>query len=146
MKDIDVWPHQDTLAGNLSGGNKRKLSVALALVADSKLVILDEPTSGMDLSARRRLWDVLKNYKQDRVIILTTHNMNEADLLGDRIAIMSQGRIKCLGSPQFLKQHYGHGFKMLVKCKDNSKVSKLLLEQLGPGILELEKETLFFAY
>ena len=99
MKDIDVWPHRDTQAGSLSGGNKRKLSVALALVADSKLVILDEPTSGMDLNARRRLWDMLKNYKQDRIIILTTHNMNEADLLGDRIAIMSHGRVKCLGSP-----------------------------------------------
>ena len=89
MKDIDVWPHRDTMANSLSGGNKRKLSVALALVADSKLVILDEPTSGMDLNARRRLWDMLKSYKQDRVIILTTHNMNEADLLGDRIAIMN---------------------------------------------------------
>ena len=99
MKDIDVWPHRNTMAGSLSGGNKRKLSVALALVADSKLVILDEPTSGMDLNARRRLWDMLKNYKQDRIIILTTHNMNEADLLGDRIAIMSHGRVKCLGSP-----------------------------------------------
>jgi ATP-binding cassette subfamily A (ABC1) protein 3 len=63
MKDVDVWKHRDTMAKSLSGGNKRKLSVALALVADSKLVLLDEPTSGMDLTARRRLWGMLKDYK-----------------------------------------------------------------------------------
>lgn len=91
MKDVDVWPHRDTMAKSLSGGNKRKLSVAMALVADSKLVLLDEPTSGMDLTARRRLWAMLKDYKQERIIILTTHNMDEADLLGDRVAIMSHG-------------------------------------------------------
>jgi ABC-type multidrug transport system ATPase subunit len=77
------------MAKSLSGGNKRKLSVALALVADSKLVLLDEPTSGMDLTARRRLWSMLNDYKKGRIIILTTHNMDEADLLGDKIGIMS---------------------------------------------------------
>lgn len=89
MKDIGVYAHRDTMAKDLSGGNRRKLSVALALVADSKIVLLDEPTSGMDLSARRRLWDMLKQYKKDRIIILTTHNMDEADLLGDRVGIMN---------------------------------------------------------
>ena len=57
----------------------------------SKLVLLDEPTAGMDLSARRALWDMLKNYRSDRIIILTTHYMDEADVLGDRIAIMAKG-------------------------------------------------------
>jgi len=63
MRDVGVYPHRNTMAKDLSGGNRRKLSVALALVADSKLVLLDEPTSGMDLNARRRLWDMLKDYK-----------------------------------------------------------------------------------
>jgi ABC-type multidrug transport system ATPase subunit len=89
MKDIDLESHRKTMAKSLSGGNKRKLSVALALVADSKLVLLDEPTSGMDLTARRRLWSMLNDYKKGRIIILTTHNMDEADLLGDKIGIMS---------------------------------------------------------
>ena len=74
--------------------------------------ILDEPTSGMDLNARRKLWDMLKDYKQDRIIILTTHSMDEADLLGDRIGIMSQGRLVCLGSGMFLKNRYGCGYKL----------------------------------
>jgi ATP-binding cassette subfamily A (ABC1) protein 3 len=89
--DVDVFHHKDTIAKNLSGGNRRKLSVAIALVGGSKLVLLDEPTAGMDLSARRKLWNMLKNYKNNRVIILTTHYMDEADILGDRIGIMTGG-------------------------------------------------------
>ena len=91
LKDVDVWHHRDTMAKNLSGGSKRKLSVAIALVGGSKLVLLDEPTSGMDLSARRKLWNMLKSYKHNRIIILTTHYMDEADILGDRIGIMTGG-------------------------------------------------------
>lgn len=79
------------MAGSLSGGNRRKLSVAIAMCGGSKLVLLDEPTAGMDLGARRALWDMLKNYRNDRIIILTTHYMDEADVLGDRIAIMAKG-------------------------------------------------------
>jgi len=79
------------MAKNLSGGNRRKLSVAIALIGDSKFVLLDEPTAGMDLSARRKLWNMLKNYKRNKIIILTTHYMDEADILGDRIGIMAGG-------------------------------------------------------
>ena len=78
---LPLYAH--TLAKDLSGGNKRKLCVALSLVADSKIVLLDEPTSGMDLTVRRKLWQVLQRYKKDRIIIITTHNMDEAELLGD---------------------------------------------------------------
>jgi len=78
MKDVDVYRHKDTLTKSLSGGNRRKLSIALALVADSKLVVLDEPTSSLDLTARRRVWNMLREYKKDRIIILTTHNMEHA--------------------------------------------------------------------
>lgn len=89
MDDIGLLArYKHTLAKDLSGGNKRKLCVALSLVANSKMVLLDEPTSGMDLTVRRKLWEVLKRYKKDRIIIITTHNMDEAELLGDQIAIM----------------------------------------------------------
>jgi ATP-binding cassette subfamily A (ABC1) protein 3 len=115
IADVGLSAYEDTLAINLSGGNRRKLSVALALVTDSRLVLLDEPTSGMDLTARRRLWDMLKEYKKDRIIILTTHNMDEADILGDRIGIMSKGRIVCDGSGVFLKSRYGCGYTLGIK-------------------------------
>ena len=70
-------------------------------------MILDEPTSGMDPQARRGMWDVLQTLKKDRTIMLTTHFMEEADVLGDRIAIMADGKVKCCGSPMFLKSNLG---------------------------------------
>jgi ATP-binding cassette subfamily A (ABC1) protein 3 len=110
----------------LSGGNRRKLSVAISLCGGSKLVMLDEPTAGMDLSARRSLWDMLKNYKRDKIIILTTHYMDEADVLGDRIGIMAGGRILCLGSSLFLKNRYGSGYKLIMVKKLKTKNKKVM--------------------
>jgi len=98
------------VAKKLSGGNKRKLSLAIALVGKSKFILLDEPTSGMDPTARRKMWEMLKNYKKDRIILLTTHYMDEADILGDRIGIMTEGKIICLGSSLFLKKRFGVGY------------------------------------
>ncbi|XP_002739960.1 phospholipid-transporting ATPase ABCA3-like [Saccoglossus kowalevskii] len=103
-----------TLSKSLSGGMKRKLSVGIALVADSKVVMLDEPTSGMDPSARRFTWDLLQQHRAGRTILLTTHFMDEADLLGDRIAIMADGQIRCCGSSLFLKKKYGVGYHMTI--------------------------------
>jgi ABC-type multidrug transport system ATPase subunit len=70
-------------------------------------VILDEPTSGMDPGARRQTWDILQKFKEGRTVVLSTHFMDEADVLGDRIAIMSEGVVKCCGSSYFLKKAYG---------------------------------------
>ena len=70
-------------------------------------MILDEPTSGMDPYARRATWDLLNKHKQNRTMLLTTHFMDEADLLGDRIAIMAEGKLLCSGSSLFLKSRYG---------------------------------------
>ena len=72
-----------------------------------KVVILDEPTSGMDPKARRQTWDLLQRHRIGRTIVLSTHFMDEADLLGDRIAIMANGVIRCCGTSLFLKNKYG---------------------------------------
>lgn len=72
-----------------------------------QVLMLDEPTSGMDAISRRAIWDLLQQQKSDRTILLTTHFMDEADLLGDRIAIMAKGELQCCGSSLFLKQKYG---------------------------------------
>jgi ATP-binding cassette subfamily A (ABC1) protein 3 len=109
---------QATLA--LSGGMKRKLSVGIALIGGSKVVFLDEPTSGMDPFSRRSTWEMLKQAKKDRVIILTTHFMDEADQLGDRIAIMAHGEVKCCGSSLFLKSLYGVGYTFTVVKRPNA--------------------------
>lgn len=122
ISDIDLQEKRNTKAGNLSGGQKRKLSLAIALIGGSSIVMLDEPTSGMDLTARRKMWDMLKTEKRSRIIILTTHYMEEADILADRIAIMSQGKLYCLGSPLFLKKRFGVGYNLsIVKAIEGAK-------------------------
>jgi len=96
----------------LSGGQKRKLCIALALIGNSKLILLDEPTSGMDIMARRHLWEFLKRYKQNRIILLTTHFLDEAEYLGDRIGIMLDGQYMCCGTSSYLKSKYPCGFNI----------------------------------
>jgi len=134
IRDVGLVEDQHKPSGSLSGGNRRKLSVAIAMCGGSKLVMLDEPTAGMDLGARRALWDMLKNYRSDRIIILTTHYMDEADVLGDRIGIMAKGQMMCLGSSLFLKKRFGAGYKLtMVKAtkEKNNKLLPYLKENLG---------------
>nr|XP_012645593.1 ATP-binding cassette sub-family A member 3-like [Microcebus murinus] len=105
---------QDEFSMYLSGGTKRKLCLSIALLGDPKVMILDEPTSGMDIVSRRNTWDILQQYKVDRTIILTTHHMDEAEILGDRIAILVKGTLQCYGSPIFLKKKYGAGYHVIM--------------------------------
>ena len=90
----------------------------MAFIGNSRVVLLDEPTSGMDTSARRYVWDILKTMKNDKIVILTTHFMDEADFLGDRIAIMADGKLKCCGSSVFLKNKFGVGYNLTLVKKD----------------------------
>jgi len=111
-------------AHTLSGGQKRKLSLAIAFIGDSKVVFLDEPTSGMDPYSRRFTWDVIQRNREGRIIVLTTHFMDEADLLGDRIAIMSHGALRCCGSSLFLKSRYGVGYNLTLVKKVGDSLDK----------------------
>ncbi|XP_074384699.1 phospholipid-transporting ATPase ABCA7 isoform X4 [Zonotrichia albicollis] len=105
---------------NLSGGMQRKLSVAIAFVGGSRVVILDEPTAGVDPFSRRSIWELLLKYRKGRTIILSTHYMDEAELLGDRTAIISQGQLCCCGSPLFLKARLGTGYHLTLVKRDRS--------------------------
>uniref|UniRef100_A0A671UQB8 ATP-binding cassette, sub-family A (ABC1), member 1A n=1 Tax=Sparus aurata TaxID=8175 RepID=A0A671UQB8_SPAAU len=118
VNDVGL-PHKRTSrTSTLSGGMQRKLSVALAFVGGSKVVILDEPTAGVDPYARRGIWDLLLKYRQGRTIILSTHHMDEADILGDRIAIISHGKLCCVGSSLFLKTQLGTGYYLTLVKRD----------------------------
>uniref|UniRef100_A0A8C5TRG1 ATP-binding cassette sub-family A member 2 n=1 Tax=Malurus cyaneus samueli TaxID=2593467 RepID=A0A8C5TRG1_9PASS len=117
IEDLELSNKRHCQVQTLSGGMKRKLSVAIAFVGGSRAVILDEPTAGVDPYARRAIWDLILKYKPGRTILLSTHHMDEADLLGDRIAIISHGKLKCCGSPLFLKSTYGDGYKLTVVKK-----------------------------
>ncbi len=88
----------------LSGGWQRKLSIAIALINDPKVLFLDEPTLGLDVIARKELWKIITNLKQKMTIILTTHYMEEAEKLSDRVAIMDKGKLITVGTPKELMQ------------------------------------------
>lgn len=109
---LDMEEKLHALSKTLSGGQKRRLSVGMALTGGSKAVFLDEPSTGMDPYTRRALWNCLKEIKKSRAIILTTHLMEEADFLGDRICIMNGGQLLCVGTSLFLKQQLGAGYNM----------------------------------
>uniref|UniRef100_A0A8C5D6G3 P-type phospholipid transporter n=1 Tax=Gouania willdenowi TaxID=441366 RepID=A0A8C5D6G3_GOUWI len=114
LEDVGLVHKRHEQTRNLSGGMQRKLSVAIAFVGGSKVVVLDEPTAGVDPYSRRGIWDLLLKYRKGRTIILSTHYMDEAELLGDRIAIISQGKLCCCGSPLFLKSKLGSGYYLTV--------------------------------
>ena len=94
-------------AGKLSGGWQRRLSIAMALIARPEILFLDEPTLGLDVLARAELWDVVRQLKGRITVILTTHYLEEAEALSDRVGIMKDGRLLALGTPEELKRQAG---------------------------------------
>ena len=115
---------------NLSGGMQRKLSVAIAYIGGAKVVLLDEPTAGVDPWARRGIWNLLIKFRKNRTTVMSTHFHGEADTLSDRIAVMADGRLICSGSPVFLKSRFGCGY-YLTMVKTSSETSE---EQLAKFI------------
>lgn len=106
-------------AGILSGGFKRKLSLGMSLMGDSQVIYLDEPTSGLDPVSRQSIWAILENIRQEnRTIILTTHFLDEAERLADRIAIMSRGQLLAIGSNDFIKKKFGEGYQLILSSEE----------------------------
>lgn len=103
IERLSLYSVRDKKAKTLSGGYLRRLSIAMAVITRPKILFLDEPTLGLDVIARRELWDVIKNIKQTGTVVLTTHYMEEAEQLADRIAIMSEGCLRSFGSAEWLK-------------------------------------------
>jgi len=117
LKDVLLSDVIDKEAGKFSGGMKRRLSVAVAAIGNPKIMFLDEPTTGLDPMSRRVVWGTIQKLKKGKVVILTTHSMEEADLLGDRIAIMANGKIKCIGTSLHLKNKFGLGYRLNFSSK-----------------------------
>ena len=94
-------------AGKLSGGWQRRCSIAMALISEPKILFLDEPTLGLDVLARSELWDLIKELKGKVTVILTTHYMEEAEALADRVGIMKRGSLITVGTPAEIKEEAG---------------------------------------
>merc|ERR1719199_12190 len=117
---MDLTKYTHSRSGQLSGGNKRKLSVAIATTGEPPMVFLDEPSAGMDPVARRFMWSVIQGIAERRkksVVILTTHSMEEAEALCSRIAIQVDGLFRCLGSSQQIKSRYGQGLELNIRLR-----------------------------
>ena len=108
---------KDKPVKNLSGGMKRKLSLAMAIVTKPNLIILDEPTSGLDIESRKQVWELIKKIKVGRSVIMSSQHLEEADELSDRICIMTKGQLLALDSPVNIKKQFGVGYKLLVEPK-----------------------------
>eukprot|EP00761_Pharyngomonas_kirbyi_P005605 gb/GECH01005610.1/.p1 GENE.gb/GECH01005610.1/~~gb/GECH01005610.1/.p1 ORF type:complete len:876 (+),score=173.56 gb/GECH01005610.1/:1-2628(+) len=128
----------ENLRGNskvkkLSGGMKRRLSIGISLVGNPHVVMFDEPTTGLDPSSRRAIWDIILDAKHDKCLVLTTHSLEEADILSDRIGIMSQGSLRCLGSALHLKNKFGEGFRVSITFDpEHVEESKIAFQNMFP--------------
>jgi ABC-2 type transport system ATP-binding protein len=107
----------DERVKRFSGGMKRRLSIAMALVSEPEVIFLDEPTLGLDPQARRKVWEHIAGLKGDKTILLTTHYLEEADSLADRIAVIDEGKIVALGTPRELKEDVSGARVMVVKAR-----------------------------
>eukprot|EP00605_Chrysophyceae_sp_TOSAG23-4_P001018 GSChrysophyteH1.ASY1.ANO1.1119.1 assembled CDS len=131
MTTADLLQHENTWCRNLSGGNKRKLSLAIALIGSPKIVILDEPTAGVDPTARRKLhWLINATKRRGATIVLTTHHIDEAASLGERVGIMVKGYMCCLGTTQHLLHHYGEGYMLNAFMVAGCSIDEILLPKV----------------
>ncbi|XP_058062386.1 phospholipid-transporting ATPase ABCA1 [Anopheles bellator] len=138
LEKVNLLDKADCKVPALSGGMQRRLNLANAIIGRTKLLILDEPTSGLDPESRRDIWNVLLRLRQDHTILLTTHFMEEADILGDWVAIMEYGELVAFGSPMYLKQHYGKGYtlKLLMDDRFERRATLEVIRQFVPDAIE----------
>jgi len=133
LEEVQLNHVADYRVNTFSGGMKRRLSVALSFLGDPKIMFLDEPTTGMDPRVRRDIWNLILRMKHNRITIMTTHSMEEADILGDKIAIMANGQLRAMGTSVNLKNRFaGYKIELVVKHDSTQTIMDLVSEKL-PG-------------
>uniref|UniRef100_A0A673V4C3 ATP binding cassette subfamily A member 8 n=1 Tax=Suricata suricatta TaxID=37032 RepID=A0A673V4C3_SURSU len=143
LLELEMKNIQNVLAKNLSGGQKRKLTFAIAILGDPQVFLLDEPTAGLDPFSRHLVWNHLKERKADRVILFSTQFMDEADILADRKVFLSSGKLKCAGSSLFLKKKWGIGYHLSLQLNETcvqEKITSLVKQHIPDAKLSAESE------
>ncbi|XP_004593011.2 ATP-binding cassette sub-family A member 9 [Ochotona princeps] len=143
LRVLDMENLQDTLARTLGGGQKRKLTLGIALLGDPEILLLDEPTAGLDPLSRHRVWDLLKERKSGKAILFSTQFMDEADTLADRKVFISNGKLKCAGSSLFLKKKWGIGYHLslhLNEISDPENITTLIKRHIPDAKLAAQSE------
>lgn len=118
VAQVDLKEKIDIEASKLSGGMRRRLSIAIALIGDTEIIFLDEPTTGLDPKRRRELWEIIKSIRDNRTFIISTHLMEEAEFLCDRIGVMTHGQLRATGSSNFLKEAFVNYFQVELTLKE----------------------------
>ncbi|CAO2645911.1 ATP-binding cassette sub-family A member 6 [Lemmus lemmus] len=139
--ELDMQSIQDNLAGNLSEGQKRKLTFGIATLGDPRILLLDEPTVGLDPFSRQRVWSFLKERRANHVILFSTQFMDEADTLADRKVILSNGSLKCIGSSVFLKRKWGLGYHLSLfmdETCDSEQITSIINHHIPDGKLKVK--------
>ncbi len=129
MKEVNLENFINSQVGTFSGGMKRRISILLSTIGEPNVVFLDEPSTGLDPVNRRFIWSMIKKIKKKSIVILTTHSMNEAEFLSDRICIIKKGFMECIGSSLELKKIYGDGYLISIVCYKNKQ--KVLIEKIN---------------
>lgn len=132
---MDLRDYVDFKASNLSGGNKRKLSVSMALIGNPPLIFLDEPSTGVDPQAKRFMWNIVSKVSTQRKksgVIITTHSMEEAEALCTKMGIMVKGDFKCFGSTTHIKDKFGTGYEMEFKIRTLSQEE--MMQMIGQAV------------
>jgi ATP-binding cassette, subfamily A (ABC1), member 3 len=134
MKDMALLFYENVPAGKLSGGNKRKLVMACALLGRPKMMYLDEPSAGMDPKARRVMWNIIKSSTANlnSTCILTTHSMDECEALCNKVAIMANGRMRCFAPQNVIRHRYGGGFDVVIYFKPQDTFANHMGAMLTP--------------
>ncbi|XP_018424540.1 PREDICTED: ATP-binding cassette sub-family A member 10-like [Nanorana parkeri] len=139
--DLDIDNIQDVRANKLSGGQRRKLTLAIALLGDPEVIFSSEPTAGLDPFSRHRVWSILKERKVGHVTLFSTQFMDEADILADRKAVLSNGRLKCVGSSFFLKRKWGIGYHLRIQMTppcDTEAIASLIKHHISNAKLSTQ--------
>lgn len=152
LTSLELGKQEHEPVYRLSGGTRRRLCVALAFLGSPKLVILDEPGAGVDPAARRRIWRLIDQHRIGRTVILSTHHLDEADMLSDTVVVMHKGKILCTGSPLSLKMMHGRGYRLLVSFpsdpdskesveKEKLETLKTVIEDVVPNVVVNENSS-----
>ena len=125
--------------GKYSGGMRRRISLALSTMGNPSVILMDEPTTGMDPVSRRHAWSLIQRLKEETAIIMSTHAMEEAEVLSDKLLILDNGNIVCVGTPIQLKNAFGDGYRIsMITDKSRTFEAKNLMHTLVPDCVFLE--------
>ena len=139
LDDVGLIEAGNLTVGKYSGGMRRRISVALSTMGNPNIILMDEPTTGMDPVSRRHVWTLIQRLKMQKSIIMSTHAMEEAEILSDKLIVLNEGTLKCVGSPLELKKMLGKGYRISMICKQQHVKQVLnLVKQIMPSSEFLE--------